>query len=324
MNNAGRILVTGANGFAGAAIVDSLLQAGLPVTATVRSAAGYRAPSGVRVVETGDIGVDVDWSRALCGVTCIIHCAGLAHMAGGANTNEAQFRKVNTEGTDRLTSEAATHGVQTFINISSIGAITANASVEVITDQSPERPVTTYGRSKLAAEVHVASFGTGGRAGISLRPPLIAGANARGNWGALQKLALTEWPLPLASVHNQRSILNIANLAGACLHLARGTWGSDKTGSYALADETPLSLARMLVLLREGMGRPARLFGFPPSMLHLAFALIGRRQQADGLLSSLVIDSSRFCRSFGWQQTVHAEEGILQSGRDYISGNSNR
>src|SRR5690606_33484594 len=67
------IAVTGANGFVGAAVVAALARSGRAVRPLGRA-------SGADMVAVGDIGPDTDWSQALQGVTCVIHCAARVHV----------------------------------------------------------------------------------------------------------------------------------------------------------------------------------------------------------------------------------------------------
>ncbi len=112
---------------------------------------------------------------------------------------------IHDVGAARLVKQACRAGVETFIFLSSIAAVYGNARERIVDDTTEPCPHFPYGQSKLAAEAHVAAFATGGRTGISVRPPLVYGAAAISNWNLLQKLAATGLPLPFGSPHNDLS-----------------------------------------------------------------------------------------------------------------------
>ena len=78
----GRVLVTGASGFVGAALVPALLRTGYTVRAAVRRPATASLPKGVETVAIPDLSVPIDWRPVLEGVESVVHMAGIAHVGG--------------------------------------------------------------------------------------------------------------------------------------------------------------------------------------------------------------------------------------------------
>lgn len=299
----GRIVVTGASGFIGRRLVPLLAGQGYAVVE-----AGRRpGPHGAPFVATGAIDGDTDWRAALEGADAVVHLAGLAHRPGAP---EADFAAVNDHGTRRLAEQAAGADVRAIVHVGSIAARPAGPAAE--RDGG-------YGRSKRAGEAHVLGFAEGGRTGIVLRPPLVYGFDAPGNWQRLQKLAASGLPLPFGAVGNRRSLLAVENLCSAvAAALATGLRGA-ASGSYEIADEGTVSLADMLRALRRGMGIPARLVPVPAALLRLGARATGRAHLAGMLLDDLTVDPLPFMRAFGWQPAIATRQGMEESGRRFMT-----
>lgn len=309
-----RILLTGASGFVGRQLVETLAARGWPLVLASRRAASSAGPGGAAVVPVGDIGASTDWSKALDGCTTVVHLAG---QTPGRGVSETSFAAVNDQGTARLAGQAADAGVKSFIFLSSLHAVTAVGTGGVIDDGTPPRPTTPYGASKLAAEAHVGRLRQRGIAAVSLRPPLVTGAGAVGNWRLLQKLAASGLPLPFGGLRQPRSVISLANLCGAITAVVEAR-ADAPSGSYLVCDPEPVSFADMLRLLRRGMDLPPRLLPVPEPLLSASLALLGRREMAGSLFGRLEVDGSRFRDSFGWTPQHPTAEGITESGRAFL------
>lgn len=313
----GRILVTGATGFVGRHMVARLLAERSSLTLAVREITGC-PPSwchrpDIRLVETGDIETCANLEDALSGVSAVVHLAGLAHIPGG----DSQFMAANALATEKLAHASAQAGIRTFIHASSLSAITENTSTTDVDDQTDTVPSTPYGRSKRAAEAHVHGLSERGICSVSLRPPVIAGPDAKGNWGLLQRLTATGLPLPFGRVRNRRSLIGVDSVTRAIAHLCSRPWPVEKSGAYCIADHGPLSLAEIVAELRFGMGLPARLVPFPPSALHALAGIAKQQHRAAALLGDLKVDSSRFTQAFEVPQMPDARHSVRESGRLY-------
>lgn len=310
------IVVTGSTGFIGSALVPRLIADGHGVTVLTRDAASAARAKALYPTTPQLALTDLDATNAR--FHAMVHLAGRAHVVVRASAMEqSAYRVSNTDLTARLTGCAARLGVQRFIFLSSILAVAANTAPRPVSDHTPPAPDTAYGRSKLAAEAHVASFAADGGFGISLRPPLVIGHDAGANWRALQRLADTGLPLPLGAVHNRRSLVDVETLCAAIAHLAGRDWPTELSGAYAIAQPEPVSLTQIVTALRIGMKRPARLVAIPRSLLRVAGLLTGRARTMQSITGDLVVDPTRFLSTFEFAPEMSILDAIAASGRRF-------
>lgn len=311
------ILITGATGFIGRRLTHVLRQAGHELTLMV-SAEPKPPFTGARVVVASRLEKADNLDYALEGVDTVVHLAGLAHIRASAD-QEAAFKAANALATQRLVQAVERRSISRFIHMSSLAAITPNASMAVINDYTDDPAPTPYGSSKREAETYVRAFAASGAFAVSLRPPLVIGSEARGNWALLQRLASTGLPLPFAGVKNRRSFIGVDTLTSMIAHLCGQAWGVEKSGDYCVADREEVSLAQVICELRKGMNMTPRLFSFPVAVLAGAARAVGRGQMAAGLLGDLRVDAGRFNDVFSFAQKTPLVATIQASGRDYIA-----
>lgn len=313
-----RILVTGATGFIGSHLVPRLRRDGHELTLAVRSARTCPRPwqedDGIRIVETGDIETSPNLHSAFSEVACVTHLAGLAQATAGQD-QEAELHNANVVATQKLVNAAIEHGVETFVHLSSLFAVTDGVSEEVLDDTTDKVPSSAYGRSKRQAEEYVGQLPAKGIFSVSLRLPLVIGPDAKGNWAVLQKLAATGVPLPFGRIRNRRSIMSVESAADVIAHLLARPWPITSSGPYFVADGA-VSTAEMVAELRRGMGLPSRLLPVPPTLLSTAATLLGQQRRVSSLLGSCEVDDTRFRRTFGYQTPTEVKEAIRRSAPD--------
>ncbi|NIA69023.1 NAD-dependent epimerase/dehydratase family protein [Pelagibius litoralis] len=298
-----RALVTGANGFVGTAVCRHLIARGWTLRGSVRRSAAV-LPEGVERLVSGPIDGTTDWTAGLEGVDAVVHCAARAHILREEAADPlVAFRRVNVEASANLARQAAAAGVARIVFISSIGAMLAETGPDTA---SP------YQTSKREAEIALAAA-TGGTATelVVLRPPLIYGPGAPGNIRRLESLIAKGLPLPLASIHNRRSLLYIGNLTEAVQ--AALTVEKVPEAPLALSDGTDLSTPDLVRRIAGASGRKARLMPFPVGLLVLAGQLLGRPAAVEALTTSLTIDNDAVCKALGWVPSFSVDEGLAAS-----------
>jgi nucleoside-diphosphate-sugar epimerase len=315
-----KVLVTGATGFVGQALCRYLLDSGIEVVAAVR----HRRPEikfagkPFTQMELGEIAADTDWTAALAGVETIFHLAARVHVMKDSSVDPlAEFRRVNVQGTENLARQAAHTGVKRLVYVSSIGV---NGS-QTAQDQSyfetdKPNPHNSYALSKWEAEQCLLrdSEETGLEV-VIVRPPLVYGANAPGNFAQLLKVLLKGIPLPLASASNLRSFIYVGNLVDALLVCAIKPAAAGQT--YLVSDGEDVSTPDLLRQLGAAMGQPARLLPCPPALLKLAGRVLGKSAQVERLLGSLQVDSSKIRRELGWRPPYTQQQGVQATAKWY-------
>jgi UDP-glucose 4-epimerase len=304
-----RILVTGASGFIGRALVTELSNSGQSVRAAIRQPADV-LPRSVEVVAVSDLTRPVEWRALLKGVETVVHLAGIAHT--GPETSESAYDRVNRLATAELASAARAIGIRHLIFMSSIRAQSGPSSPETLHETDPPHPTDAYGRSKLAAEDAVRAAGV---PYTILRPVLIYGPGVKGNLERLIRLAQTPWPLPFGLCRNRRSLLARQNLIAA-IQLALES-PSAKGETYIVADPMPLTLAEIMTALRAGEQRSPRLLPVPPAFMSLTLGVMGRAEEWRRLGGTLVADPAKLLRA-GWKPAIDTRAGLAALARSVL------
>jgi nucleoside-diphosphate-sugar epimerase len=211
------------------------------------------------------------------GCDAAVHLANIAH----ARADERLLRKVNVEGTARAAALAAEAGARRFVYLSSVKA---------------RDPGDRYGEAKLAAERALQQLKSPMEV-VILRPPLVYGPRVRANFLALMRAIARGWPLPLASIENRRSLVYVGNLCDAIAACLEAPAAAGKT--FYVADGEAISTPRLCSAIGRALGRPARLFRFPPALLPF-----------EKLTGSLEVDDSAIRGELGWSPPFSLEEGL--------------
>ena len=309
-----KILVTGADGFVGAALCPALAAAGHTVIAATRHG-GPSEPWERRAL--GDLGSGPIPASLFDAVDAVIHLAARVHVMRDRGTNPlAEFRRVNVEGTRRLVYAAAAAGVRRFVFLSSIKVSGEASPGRSFTEDDPPHPEDAYGLSKFEAEsVLTAAAAKTGIETVVIRAPLVYGPGVRANFRALLRLCDTALPLPLGAVRNRRSLIYRGNLVDALMRAATAPQAAGKT--YLVRDPEDLSTPELIARLRRALGRPARLMPCPTGLLRAAALLAGRAAAADRLIGTLTLDDSRIRHDLAWQPPYSTDAGLAATAAWY-------
>jgi nucleoside-diphosphate-sugar epimerase len=300
-------LVTGASGFVGQGLMQTLLQRGIPFRATSRQ-------GGDELIPVGDIDGHTDWSAALTGVDTVVHLAAVSqNVVEGSPAVLAQYRSVNVEGTINLARQAAMAGVKRFVFISSIkvnGEATAKGRPFTATDAPA--PESDYGRTKLEAEEGLQALSESmAMEVVIVRSPLVYGPGMKGSFRALVRLAQRGVPLPFASIDNRRSMVYLENLTDLIVTVANHPDAAGRT--FMVADRKSPSTPELVRLIATVTGSSTLLLPFPPALLELAGAITGKRELVNRLTRSLEVDISETSRCLGWVPPFEMSDGLSRA-----------
>jgi nucleoside-diphosphate-sugar epimerase len=309
-----RILVTGATGFLGRAVVDRLSARGRQVRAAVRRDPGGW-PADVESVVVGDLTAATDWSAALKGVDAVVHCAARAHVLRETATDPlTEFRAVNTEATLALARQAATAGARRFVFISSIGVNGAETTGRPFRHDDPPRPHSPYAVSKHEAEQGLRALAAEtGLDVVIIRPPLIVGPDPKGNLGTLERVISKGLPLPFGLVtRNRRDLVSRDTLCDLIAVVIDHPAAARET--FLVSDGEPVSTRTLLERMAAARGRSITLLPVPPALLALPLRLAGRGAMAAQLFGDLEVDIEHTRRTLGW--TPPAQSAATSFGAD--------
>jgi nucleoside-diphosphate-sugar epimerase len=315
MSTSQTILVTGATGFVGRRLCSHLAGHGHRVVALVRD--GGRAIPGVaqevRIADFANLDA-LDTVLPQCDV--VIHLAGRAHvMHDTAADPLGEFRRVNVGLTRRLLERAADARVKRFVFVSSIG-VNGNRNITPFSEQDTPAPHDLYAISKLEAEQLVQDMAQQcGMEYAIVRPVLVYGPEAPGNFGILLRLAAKGWPLPFGRLQSKRNLISVWNLADFLRTCA--TCPQALHDVFLAADAQTVTLPEIFRHLAIGMGKTARLLAIPRSLLVLACTLVGKRQMLDKLDAGLTVDIAKAQRQLGWQAPYTTAEALIKTGKEY-------
>ncbi|SDR36252.1 UDP-glucose 4-epimerase [Rhizobiales bacterium GAS113] len=295
-----RILVTGASGFVGRALVAHLAGSGYAVRAASRKP--LPKGEGVESVPSPDLAGKQDWTTLLRGVDAVVHAAAIAHTGG---IDEARYDSVNHLAVLAL-AQAAQGRVERLVFLSSIRAQSGASAARVLTEADAPEPLDAYGRSKLAAEEGLRRMGA--RA-VILRPVLVVGSQPSGNLATMLRLARLNLPLRLDGLAARRSIVARDDLCRAVVHALQGRAEIGET--YIVAHPDPISIGEMFAALRQGLGRRPGGVSVPGPLLRGLMALPVLRAQRDNLLGDLVVSPAKLMAT-GFTPMVAPHAAMLQ------------
>jgi nucleoside-diphosphate-sugar epimerase len=250
----------------------------------------------------------------------VVHLGALAHRTDPRRQpDEREFMEVNAAGTGRLAEAAVRSGnVRRFVFVSSIGAV-AETSDDVVDEATPPRPVSPYGRSKLAGERALRSaLGGSSTEWCVLRPVLAYGPGNPGNMARLLKLVRTGVPLPLGGIRNRRSFVFVGSLVDA---IERAAAPGAAGGVFNVADDEAVSTPELIRLVAAAAGRKARLWTAPRWSLGLAAgcgdaaSALGIRTGVDSyslrrLEESLEVSNRALRAATGWRPGATLADGL--------------
>ena len=312
------ILLTGATGFLGGALCESLVKY-YPLRISVRKKCKGLWLESIDVVEAV-ISPDQDWVDKLSGISVVIHCAARAHILKEVTTDPlVEFRRVNVAGTLRLARQASEAGVRRFIFLSSIKVNGENSELgsPFNADQIP-LPSDPYGISKHEAEMglKLLSEETGMEV-VVIRPPLVYGPGVKANFHALMHLLQRGIPLPFGGlINNQRSYVFLGNLVDLIITCIKHPAAANQI--FLVSDDEDLSTTALLQRLSLALGRPAKLIAVPVVLIILGLKLIGRADITRRLCGSLQVDVDKTKELLSWNPPVSLDEGLRLTAAHFL------
>lgn len=294
-----KILLTGGSGFVGKHLIKLL---GDDVLCVKRN---------TEVIYSNDFLINTldsqtNWTGAFDDIDCVIHLAGLAH----SNIfTEKDYRSVNVDGTLQLANQAAKSGVKRFVFVSSIG-VNGKVTKELpFTEGSIVKPHNIYAESKYQAELGLRKISSEtGLEFVIVRPTLVYGYKAPGNFGSLLRLVQITPFLPFGYAKNKRNFISVQNLADLLFICAKHPKASGHT--FLASDGPPVSIKEFTNAIAKGINKSLIQIPIPTSLMRLLAFLIGKSTMSEQLLDNLEVDSSNAYEVLGWKPPYSMEQAM--------------
>lgn len=312
------ILLTGATGFVGGAILKRLHHENKhSVVVAVRDES--RVPiNGVSKVCIESFDGVTRWEEHLTGSNIVIHSAARVHVMNDVEADPlAAFRKVNVEGTLNLARQSAAAGVRRFIFISSIkvngeGTVPGTAYGA---DDVPA-PVDPYGISKMEAEQGLRELAAETAMDVVIiRPVLVYGPGVKANFLNMMRWLDKGVPLPFGAIYNSRSLVALDNLVDLVLTCIDHSAAANQT--FLVSDGEDLSTTALLSKMAKALNKPARLIPVPSWILQSGAALLGKKGLSQRLCGSLQVDLTKTRNLLGWTPPLSVDEALANTAKHF-------
>jgi dihydroflavonol-4-reductase len=317
--------VTGGTGFIGSHLVERLIGRGYTVRCLVRDVKrlGYLEGLPIEVFHGDLFSTDV-LEQAIAGADYVYHVAGVV-----ASKTKEGFYRGNRDATRNIIETAARVNPQLkkFIFVSSLAAVGPGVDLVPVDEQMPYHPITTYGKSKMEAELEVKKFTD--RLPITIvRPPAVYGPRDLATFDFFKTIYGGLEPIVgfsdkfVTLVHSTDLVSGIV-MAGECEKTAGETYflGSEKIYSWneigTVTKEVMkkkalrVRLPEPLVYAVAGVVGFFASFGAKPSVLNF-------EKGRDMVQKNWTVDVSKAKRDFGFKQEVTLADGVRQTVKWYI------
>ncbi len=308
------VLITGAAGFVGRALVQRLLSdKSFHLVCASRSSFDIQ-DKNIVFFKCDNCIATQDWKASLSDIDVVVHLAARVHrLDDRAEDSMSEYRSTNVIATLNLARQASIAGVRRFIFISSI-KVNGKASRLGLpfSDDDVAAPLDPYGVSKMEAENGLREVcAQAGMELVIIRPPLVYGSGVKANFAALMSAVQRGWPLPLGAVYNQRSLVALDNLVDFIITCITHPQAANEI--FLVSDGQDLSTTELVRYMAQAAKVPARLLPVPVWALQAAASLLGKGDTMQRLCGNLQVDISKARNVLGWVPPVSVEEGLKRA-----------
>jgi nucleoside-diphosphate-sugar epimerase len=252
------------------------------------------------------INSNTDWSMAFDDIDVVIHLAGLAHST---QFSIEEYDDVNVKGAICLANAAALSGVKRFVFVSSIGVNGTVTQANPFTVDSLPNPHNGYAQSKFAAELGLRKMAA--ETGLELvivRPTLVYGPQAPGNFGLLTKLVKKLPMLPFGLANNKRDFIAVQNLADLLITCAIHPNAAGHT--FLASDMETVSIKQFTNAIADGLDKKTFQLPIPVSLMRLVGKLTGKSAMIEQLYGNLQVDSSNIKEVLDWTPPLTMKQAM--------------
>jgi UDP-glucose 4-epimerase len=299
-------------------VVQVFRDAGYEVRAFVRRAGAADELGGLEVFE-GDIADHAAIAAAMQNVDVVVHLAAVLHVVNPRPDLEAEYERVNVDGTRVVTEAAVRAGARCIVLFSTI-AVYGESHGDLIDDETPIAPATYYARTKAAAEAIVLAA----PGGVVLRLAAVYGPRIKGNYRSLLRAIARGRFLPIGAGANRRTLIFEEDAARAALVVA----GNDRARNriFNVSDGEIHTVSEIIASIYRAVGKRPPNVRLPVSIVRgalfaaeWAFAAIGRRARIgrftlDKYTEDIAVRSDRL-RQLGFVPRWRMDDGWREAVR---------
>ena len=313
MTQPSKILITGASGFIGQALLKRLTRDHLTVRCILRQQ--NQNFNHIEHILMPSMSESNDWRRALEGCDIVIHLAARVHvMHEDSKDPLSEFRKTNVVLTTNLARQAAALGVKRFIFLSSVKVNGEGTRHNVFNESQAANPQDPYAISKWEAEEALRHLSKKtDMEVVIIRPPLVYGPGVKANFLKMMRYLQRGVPLPLGNIQNKRSLVGLNNLVDFIVTCVSHPKAANQT--FLISDDDDISTSNLLRLISKVMDKRPRLIPIPSKLLFWLFSMIGRGDFAERLLGSLEVDISKAKKLLSWSPPTTMEDELKETVR---------
>jgi nucleoside-diphosphate-sugar epimerase len=310
-----KILITGATGYIGSSVLLSI--SGINRIVALARKQSKNLVKKVDKIIVGDLKNLSDndnlYQKILSELKetqVVLHIAGLAHKYEKKQSNSLNnYRKINRNSTVFLAKMASEAGVKRFVFISTI-AVYGDYSTNPLNETDSPKPLSHYAISKLEAEQGLLELSSKtAMEVVIIRPPLVYGPNAPGNFGRLTNYVKIGIPLPFGLAKNKRSFIAIDNLVDfifLCIDTEKSP--NAKNQIFLICDGEDVSTRDFLIYLSNALKKKIYLVPIPPKLIKVLFKFVRKEKMYLKLFESFQINNSKAIKLLGWEPVIKMNE----------------
>lgn len=308
-----RVAIIGANGFVGRAVSRVLSKKGYYVHGFIRDAGINELPFIDKITYVSSADAEQDWRMLLADIDVVLHLASPIATDKANKQQVREYEEVIVDGSLSIAEAAVKNAVRRMIFISSTKVNGEFTQDEVFKTDSIPSPKTSYGKSKLQAELGLFQISRKKDLPLTvIRPPIVYGPGNSGNIYSMIKFL--DWLpvgfLPLGGLKNKRSLIFIENLASAISRCVDDF--TSESHVFFVRDPLMPSTTTLCSIILANLNKNVHLSSCNRDIIQkiLTFFL---PKHANRIFGSLEIDNSEILNTLGWNPPFNTEEGLRKT-----------
>ena len=313
------VLVTGASGAIGPAVVESLIGSGYSVRTLTRRPPGQSFSQSVDA-HVGDIADPGRVSAAMAGASAVVHLAARLHFSGPESRDIEAYRRANVQGTAHVVGAATVARVRRVVFASTI-AVYGSSLASAVNETSPVRPDTPYAATKFEAEeiVRAARRDDGVPLGVVLRFAAVYGSRLKGNYRSLVRGLARHRFVPVGDGQSKRTLIHDHDVGRAILRVLEAPAAGGRT--FNVTDGSMHTTDDIVAAICAALGRPVPRWRVPTGLAFAGTMVLDELYRLKGggagtlsdrlkrYIENVAVDGSAIQRELGFVPEYGLEQG---------------